>query len=119
MNEFKEIYKNIAENENYKNEYRYYGIRFHYAEAKAGEYLECSKIWVDGEATDSLENGVCALDVFEMIDDEWTMEEIIDSVSEYEYGNGSVVIIAGNDMEYGEDRREIIIHDAIVVDVIK
>ena len=117
MTKLSEVVENM---ENYGiNEYRYYGIRAHYSKAVVGEKLENSKIWIDGDATEDEESGVCALDVFNMVENECTIDEIIESVDCYSYGTGSVVLIAGNDMYYGDDTDEIIIKNAIVVDIVK
>lgn len=111
-----QIVENIKNEESYNNEYSYYGVRYHHnnntiIDKSVSESYE----WVDGDITDEMLNGTCALDIRDMIDNDYTIDEIIESVEEYSYENGEIIIIAGNNMEYGNDKYEIIIHDAVRV----
>jgi len=97
-------------------DYNYYGVRFHRDEIlSVGDTLYCSKVWVDGNMTDELLDGTCAIDIRTLAEKDWTAEEIIDFVDQYTYGHGEVVVCAGNKMTWGEDRYEIVIENAVKV----
>lgn len=111
-----EIVNNIDNGETHKNKYCYYGIRYHYnKKLEIGEMCDDSNIWLDGEATKDEWDGTCALDIMSMVDAEYTIDEIINSVSQYSYDEGEIIIIAGDSMEHGNDDNEIIIRDAVRV----
>ena len=115
MEKLNNIVKNIKNQESYKNEYNYYGIRYHYTKKEIGSFIENSKIWIDGEPTDNNHGGVCAIDIDQMIVENFTISEMIENVKQYSYADGEIIIIAGNESIYGDDDNEIIIKNAIKI----
>jgi len=116
MKTLKEIVENIKNEENSKNEYNYYGIRYHYnKDVKIGDYTNNSNIWIDGDATDDFLNGVCTLDIREMVENDYSVEEIFEAANEYSYEGGEVIVLAGNQAENGNDEMELIINNAVRV----
>lgn len=100
-----------------KSDYEYYGIRVDDDVAyQIGDEIACSRIWVDGECTDETLNGTSCVGLrFNASDDE--IEEAIEIANQY-YGD-RVYLIASDSMEYGEDDGEYILHDAVVVAILK
>jgi|GEM_PF-2003503 len=104
------------------NEYNvptdYTGIRIFDADCtpKIGDKLECSRVWDDNNPTCEYLGGTCAIEI------KWDAKnlnaEIERSlVAANSYGGEYVVIIGGDSAEYGIDRGEIIIRNAIVLAV--
>lgn len=86
-------------------DYEVVGIRVQEQPFELGEMAHVSHIWNDGEDTGAELNGVCAVK--------------IDQVQfDHQYFGDHVAIIAGNKYEYGEDPGEIIIENAVVVEVL-
>lgn len=87
-------------------EYEYIGVRVQEQKFELGEMDHVSSVWVDGDETDDVLNGVCAtkIDALENLPGEY-------------YGD-HIAIICGNSAEYGADVGEIIIEDAIVAAII-
>lgn len=86
-------------------EYEYIGIRVQEVPFEVGEMSHLSHIWDDGEDTGVELSGICALS-----------GEYAHRASSY-YGD-HIAIVAGNSAEYGEDIGEIIISDAVVLEVL-
>ena len=95
---------------------------------KIGDYLRKSYQWdyendISTYNTDNPEelSGACAtntnIDTYFDEDDE-IIEKINNTINNFNY-IGKKVIIAGNSFEYGMDENEVIIEDAIVIDVIQ
>ena len=86
-------------------DYEVVGIRVQEQPFELGEMAHVSHIWNDGEDTGAELNGVCAVK--------------IDQVQfAHQYFGDHVAIIAGNKYECGEDPGEIIIENAVVVEVL-
>ena len=94
MNEIKE-----------NSEYEYIGVRVQESEFAEGEILDPSFVWVDGEMTDEELDGTCAV-------------KIEDAHLANNYFGEHVAIIGSNNMEYGQDLGEIILRDAVVLEVV-
>lgn len=94
--------------------FAYFGIRVdENVDYKVGDYTANSRVWVNNEVTDEeLEGTSC---VGFMYADE--IESALETAKGY-FGN-RVYVIAGNDMEYGEDSGEYVIKDAVVVAIVK
>jgi hypothetical protein len=114
-----EFYNNIYKNIRGVSEmYNYYGIRTLRSdeEYKVGDYCRRSYDW-DYENDCSSEeqlNGTCCTEV--EINDIDDMNNI--DISNHRYGKGTIVLIAGDEMERGTDSCELIIRNAIVVKII-
>lgn len=97
--------------------YNYYGIRTlrHDEECKIGAYCRNSYDWDhENDCSSEVElNGTCCT---EIESPEITVEEISNV---HKYGNGNIVIVAGDSREYGEDDGEIIIRNAVIVKILK
>jgi len=104
-----ELKKIIEETMDENLEYEYFGVRSQYETFELGEMDHVSHIWDDGEDTGEELNGVCATKA--------DSREIRLHCGNT-YGT-HCAIIAGNDIEYGEDAGEIIIRDAVVVRIIR
>jgi len=113
MKSFKEIYE-IAQKVKDISNYDYIGIRVQEDfNEKIGDTLtHRSFVWVDGEETTELLNGVCAVDVNRLN-------------HTFAIGNGAysgdVVLILGCNgyCDRGEDVAEIIMENPIIIDIIK
>ena len=91
--------------------YDYYGLRVIYAEINAyniGDQLPESKEWIDGEETETVLNGTCAIEV--SVDN---IEQAI--IATNNYSGSTMMLISGNDANCGEDEGEIIIERAILM----
>lgn len=105
----------IAEELRQNGEYEYYGIRTQEECFALGEIEHLSHIWNDGDETDEELDGISCTTITSR------------AVSMHGEGNsrlgkyygGHIAIIAGNEIEYGEDEGEIIIRNATVVKIIK
>ena len=86
-------------------EYEYIGIRVQEVPFELGEMTHRSHVWDDGDDTGLELDGICAL-----------RGEYADLAASY-YGD-HIAIVAGNSIEYGEDKGEIIISDAVVLEVL-
>jgi len=94
-------------------DYDYIGIRimdrsYSGYDLAVGDTLPHSYRWDDGEQTDEVLNGTCAIKVGARLK----------SCDHEGYAGNRVMIIAGNCMEWGEDAGEIIIQDAEIIDII-
>jgi len=101
----KDIAKNIK-----NSEYDFIGIRVEEEiNQSIGQIVtHKSYVWDDGVQTDELINGVCAIDI--------TQVKYLDNFGGY---FGKIVYILGSySAEYGNDCGEIIMRDAVVLDII-
>lgn len=87
-------------------DYEVIGIRFQSETFELGAINHLSHVWVDGEDTGDELDGICV--------------QKIDTIGKYdnEYFGDHIAIIAGNEYSYGEDAGEVIINDAIVVEIL-
>lgn len=99
-----EINKAIETIKNNDYDYTYVAIRICPDMVEAGQTLENSFVWVDGEITDEEIDGTCGID--------------IESKAGGGYFGACMAIIGGYDAEYGEDDGEIIIKNAEVIAVL-
>ena len=104
--------KKIASNIDFsKYDFDFIGIRIQdeIFEQIGEEINHNSKVWEDGNETDEELDGICAINAK-------TTQYLPKSVGGY---IGNVVIILGsNDVEYGQDEEELIMKNAIVLDII-
>lgn len=100
------IAKLKAAAEELKYEYTNFGIRIQEQPFTPGEISHVSHIWIDGEDTGEKLNGICA---------------ISPSASEdyyIEYFGEHAAIVAGDLDSYGEDLFEVVLKDAVVIEVL-
>lgn len=94
-------------------EYSYYGLRgatnHDVANIERG-YLDCSYNWIDGEKTDEQLDGTCALSVGDFLSEKEIMRRY-NRLAMYtaQHGTGTILLIADNNQEYGEDEDEVIL----------
>lgn len=86
-------------------EYEIVGIRVQEVPFEEGEIAHRSHIWNDGNDTGEELSGVCAINASKA------------ELAVGYYGD-HVAIVAGNRYEYGEDVGEVIIDDAVVVEIL-
>ena len=97
------IYFLIQESEKY--DYEFFGLRvIETDENLDGEILPASHVWVDGECTEELLDGTCAIEL---------SENAATLLSKY-FGN-TIVLLGANQCYYGEDEGELVLRDAIVL----
>lgn len=91
----------------------YVGLRGMYADEKTG-VMRPSHIWEDGNMTDNMLDGTCAIALGEWwngIDiDIATIEDLMRRAKMY--GDGNIGVIIGNNAQAGEDTAEVILRDA-------
>ena len=105
----------IAEELRQNGEFEYYGIRTQEEAFELGEIDHLSHVWNDGDDTGEELDGIsCTAIASRAV----SMHGDGTSTMGTYYGE-HIAIIAGNDIEYGEDEGEIIIKDATVVKIIK
>ena len=112
MKSFKEIYE-IAQKVKDNNNFDFIGVRVQEDfNEKIGDILtHRSFVWVDGEETEELLNGVCAIDA-NRLNPTYAM-------SNGSYSGDVVLILGCDDCERGEDVAEIIINNPVIIDIIK
>ena len=91
----------------------WYGVRCCDDLLSVGDTVPNSRVWDDGEPTDEMLDGASCIKVAH----DGIGPELFDMVSSYV--GEHVYLIAGHYASYGEDDGEIIIRDAVVVDVIE
>lgn len=96
--------KEIAEDLFY--DYEVIGIRFQEEPFELGKIRHLSHVWVDGEDTGDELDGICAQDIR-------TVEKVNNG-----YIGSHIAIIAGNEYTHGVDVGELIIEDAVVVEIL-
>lgn len=87
-------------------DYAVIGIRWQDEEFALGPIGHCSHVWDDGNDTGVELDGICVQDVK-------TLEHCRN-----DYYGDHIAIIAGNTYTYGEDPGEVILEDAVVVDIL-
>ena len=102
-------------------EYSYFGLRGAYEDdlelAESRGYLNRSYVWEDGEQTDELLNGTCAIGISEYTPEVEIMTRI--ETARIMYSEiGTVLLIADKVQEYGNDDNEVILGDGYGADVI-
>ena len=108
-------------------EYNYYGLRgatnHDVANIERG-YLDRSYNWVDGEKTDEQLDGTCALSVGDFLSEREILRRY-NRIAMYtaQHGTSTILLIADNNQEYGEDENEVILgsngHGADVVAIVE
>ncbi len=94
-------------------EYNYYGLRgatnHDVANIERG-YLDRSYNWVDGEKTDEQLDGTCALSVGDFLSEREILRRY-NRIAMYtaQHGTETILLIADNNQEYGEDENEVIL----------
>ena len=96
--------------EKYSMDYEKVCIRTQEVPFELGEMTHESKVWVDGDETEDTVGGVSATDC--------NSGAVKNHTNGYYYGKYTA-IVCGNDFEHGEDDGEIILKDAVVVEIIK
>jgi hypothetical protein len=110
MTNFREIKKIAAQLNLDEHEYEYIGIR---VQEDTGEIIgetmnHVSYVWTEGKKTNKKTNGVCAINA--------KTAKYLPEFGGYE---GNVIYILGADKaECGYDQEEIIMQDAVVLDII-
>ena len=90
--------------------YAYIGIRIQDESygLHVGQTVEHnSHVWIDGDETDTELDGVCAIST-----------AVINFVDTMYFGD-TVIVLGSDAAEYGEDLGEIIMKDAVVLDIIE
>lgn len=96
-------------------EYDHYGVRAHRSACVVGETLGRSRLWIDGECTDSELSGISALKVADL----GKIEALIARLkSEYCWDNETIVLVGGYTAEWGEDAGEIVIKDNVCLAIL-
>lgn len=113
MKSFKEIYE-IAQKVKENSDFDFVGIRVQdYFNEKIGDTLtHRSFVWVDGEETEELLNGVCAIDA-NRINHTFAL-----SNGGY-YGDVVLILGCNGYCEKGADVAEIIMENPVIIDIIK
>ena len=89
--------------------YKFVGIRVQESSNVAGEVIKHkSNVWVDGKKTKKKLNGVCAIDITDIQDDDYSA-----------YSGSHIVLLGSDSAEQGQDFAEIIMHNPIVIEVIE
>lgn len=90
-------------------EYRYYGVRVLDDDVRVGDGIPASRTWVNGDPTDEVLPGPCALWVESASD----LPAVLAKAAEYVGTN--TVLLGADEWLLGEDDGEIIMVDAVVV----
>lgn len=101
-----ELYETIS-----SMKYNYYGLRGAHEDDMnnlSRGYLDCSSDWTDGDWSDDKLNGTCALNVYDDIGSSELLSRYNKAKTMYS-PIGVVLLIADNNMEYGEDDNEVIL----------
>lgn len=107
--------KKIAEK--YREEWEAVGVRTQYEEFKLGEINHKSHMWDNDEMTDIVHTGISVTDVFNKSNAVAMHADDYDSRSYY-MGNHMAIIVS-DDYYYGQDEGELVLRDAIVVEILK
>ena len=96
-------------------EYNYYGLRgaskHDLNDARTRGYLEKSHDWIDGTRTDDVLDGTCAVSVGDFISESEIRNRYNRVRKLYTYSTPTILLIGGDDEDYGEDEDEVIISD--------
>lgn len=109
--------KQIAEK--YIAKYDIVAIRTQEVPYTVGELNHKSSIWIDGEETSEKLNGVSATNINAYDINSLKMHSCENTPYSGFYFGDYQAIICGNDYTIGEDAGEVIIHDPIVVEIIR
>lgn len=92
------------------DEYEYYGVRWvdEADKVAVGDIAPVSRVWVDGEPTDDVFDGACAVHVRQSGD----LAAILAGGVVY---MGRPILLGSMEMTYGDDNGEIIMRDARVL----
>lgn len=106
-----------------ESKYNYYGVRGASEsdmENLERGYLDCSYDWYDNTCTDEQLNGTCALGVNEYMSENRIAEICERAYKEYAKckGTNTILLIADNAQEYGNDDGEVILGNGFGADVI-
>ena len=85
--------------------------------AVVGDCIECSFVWDDRDYTDSTDemlNGTSAIKIYVDADAD-AVGKAIKHLSEYTVDGEQVALLASQTMEFGKDRNEIVMQNAIVL----
>jgi hypothetical protein len=99
-----------------ENNYTCFGVRHHHTTASVGDELPKSWQQIDDEEDYEL-NGSCCLE-FVVDNGEEELEFLIQELKSRNYQDGTIVLVAGDCFEYGNDDGEIIISNPIVIGTI-
>ena len=92
-------------------DYDVFGLRVLYTLPDDGSVLDASRVWIDGEPTSQFLKGVSAIGV------KGERSSVENAIRRSKgYLGKFVVLLGGNQMEYGEDVGEIILRSAIVLE---
>lgn len=97
--------------------YSYFGIRHHHTTVSAGDELPNSWQQIDDEEDYELD-GSCCLE-FVVDNGEEELEFLIEKLKESNYQDGSIILVGGNNQEYGNDDGEVVIVTAKVLAIIE
>lgn len=101
--------------EKYSMDYEKVCIRTQEVPFELGEMTHESKVWADGDETEDTIGGISATDCTSRA---VAMHTERNPKTGYYFGE-HIAIVCGNDFEHGEDDGEIILKDAVVVEIIK
>ena len=93
------------------SEYDYIGFRVEMSPIsyKIGDIVRPSRVWVDGEPSDEYLNGACAISI----------DKLAYAYDGYEgYIGDTILVLGSNNAEGGNDPGEIVMIDAVVLDVV-
>ena len=94
----------------------WYGVRCCDDDLARGDKVPASRVWDDGEPTDEMLAGASCLKVAH---DGIGPAHILDHLARLSsYVGDHVYLVGGHYASYGEDDGEIVIEDAVVIDVI-
>lgn len=111
MNE--QILKIIEEAE--KNGMTRFGLRSHHEKVNVGDDLGWSYNTLDDQEPEELE-GICCMSIqYDGFDVENFEEDLETLKSTYHSGCGSIVLVGGNFVDYGNDANEVIISHAVAL----
>ena len=102
--ELKKQIKDIAEK--YKYDYTTCMVRIQDVPFELGEMSHISHVWVDGTDTGDELDGVCGISL-----------DSIDYINTIYFGD-HIALLSGTDYTYGEDVGEVIMADAVVLEII-
>jgi hypothetical protein len=101
----------------YKGQYKVLAVRTQEVPFELGKMDYTSHVWIDGDDTGKSINGVCATN----IKSDAVIMHAANKKNNYRYGyyfGDYVAIIGGNNYKYGKDKGEVIIKDAVVLEIL-
>ncbi len=94
--------------------YEYFGLRADDREFEIGDEMPKSYVWDDGNRTDERLDGTCAIRLY--VGEQYN-EGALDEVNIYPFDH--VYLIASRGYMGGEDKNEIVMYEAVVVEKLK